>query len=56
MQLNMAGVKEITPGFAQEAFGNLYLIANQRRSRIKFTHASTKIKPILLAGVKSALR
>lgn len=56
MHLNMAGVKDMTVGFAHEAFGNLYLEANRRGSRIKFTSVSPHLRPILLAGVRNAIR
>jgi hypothetical protein len=55
LTLNMAGVKDITPGFAYECFGKLYLEANKRGARIKFNKASKEIEPTLLSGIKAAL-
>jgi hypothetical protein len=52
----MAGVKDLTPGFAYECFGKLYLEANARGSRIKFDHVESYLKGILISGVKAALR
>jgi hypothetical protein len=53
--LNMAGVKEVTPGFALEAFGKLYIDAKKRGARIEFSHASKVVRPVLLSSVKMAL-
>jgi hypothetical protein len=52
----MAGVKSVTPGFALDCFGQLYLVANSRRARIKFSHAKKELRPILLKGVQDAIR
>lgn len=52
----MAGVKDLTPGFAYECFGRLYLKANKEGARIKFEHTEDYLKGILLSGVKAALR
>jgi hypothetical protein len=54
--INMAGIKDITPGFAYECFGKLYLEANKRGSRIKFTHTPKHLRPIVLSGIKAATR
>jgi hypothetical protein len=52
----MAGIKEVTPGFAYECFGKLYLEANRKGARIQFSDASEDVGPILLSGVEAALR
>jgi hypothetical protein len=54
--INMAGVRDITPGFAQECFGKLHLEANKRGARIKFQHTEKTLAPILLNGIKAELR
>ena len=56
LKVNMAGVRDITPGFAQECFGKLHLVANKRGARIKFEHANKTIAPIILSGIKAELR
>jgi hypothetical protein len=53
--LNMAGVRDVTPGFAYEAFGMLYLAANRRGARIKFENVDEELKSVVLSGVKAAL-
>ncbi len=52
----MAGVKEVTPGFARECFGELYIIAASRGCQIKFTSVPDDLKPILRSGIAAALR
>ena len=54
--INMAGVKDITPGFAQECFGKLQLVANRRGARIKFSYTEKTLAPIILNGIKAELR
>ena len=55
--LNMAGIKDVTPGFAFECFGMLYLSANRRGARFKFENVKEpSMKKVLLSGVKAALR
>lgn len=56
LTINMAGVKDLTAGFAYECFGKLYLTANSRGARIKFSHVDSDLKPIVLSGVRAALR
>ena len=54
--INMAGVKEVTPGFARECFGELYILAVSRGCQIKFTSVPDHLKPVLRNGVAAALR
>lgn len=56
LQINMAGVKQITPGFARECFGLLYLVAVQNNCTIYFSHTPKEIRPILLQGIASAIK
>lgn len=51
--LNMAGVKDLSPGFAQECFGKLYLEANKRGTRVSFQHTSKTLAPLVLQGIKA---
>ena len=53
--LNMAGVKEVSAGFARECFGYLYLEANKAGARIKFSCVEDSLRMILLKGIKSVL-
>ena len=50
--INMAGVKDITPGFAQECFGKLYVIAKEKKSAIEFSHVDNDgMATIIMNGI-----
>lgn len=53
--LNLAGIKDVTPGFAFECFGMLYRSAQRRNSKIKFSNVKDNLKPIVLSGVAAAI-
>jgi hypothetical protein len=49
----MAGVRDITPGFAQECFGKLRNEAKRMNSTIRFEYVEADIQNILLSGIKA---
>ncbi len=51
LTINMAGIKEITPGFSLEAFGPLYVDAKKYNKKIKFASVSKEIRPIILKSI-----
>ncbi len=56
LYINMAGVKEVTPGFAIECFGKLYLAASKQGCQIKFKSTPKEIKPVLRNAISQACK
>lgn len=54
--INMKGVKDVTPGFANEAFGKLYLESRKRGASFKFFGTDDVLKPIILRGIQDAIK
>lgn len=53
--INMKGVKDITGGFAYEAFGLLYIKSKKNGCKIKFFGTDEVLKPIILRSIKAAI-
>jgi hypothetical protein len=47
----MAGVRDITPGFAQECFGKLYTKAEDQNAAIRFDYTEENIAAVLMIGI-----
>lgn len=52
--INLAGVKDMTGGFAFECFGKLYNEAKDREAEIYFKGTKPELKPILLTAIRAA--
>ena len=53
--INLAGVRAISPGFANEAFGLLLIEARKRGAKVSFSCPSEEVGPNLLVGIRDAL-
>lgn len=54
--INMAGVHDLSVGFADECFGKLYLSAQRRESKIKFDMVKAPIRVIIRKGIMNAIK
>lgn len=54
--INMAGVRDISPGFAQECFGKLQIEAEKQNSILIFRHTKEELSKIILSGIKAQKR
>jgi hypothetical protein len=53
--INMSRVHDISPGFVNECFGPLYLLAKQTNCKMKFEGTKDPLKPIILKGIRDYL-
>lgn len=53
---DFTGIKDITPGFVQDSFAPLYLLAKERGGSIRFENTQRYLRPILLQGIKNGIK
>lgn len=54
--INMAGVKDISQGWAGEVFGRFYTIAKSKGSRIQFQNTKKHLKPVILKAIQNNIK